>query len=266
MKTFAISLARAKDRRTYITQHLQKMGLDWSIIEGVDGRQLSETQLEELCNMQQVNHLRWWLTNGAIGCALSHRAAWQRIVDEQLDMAFIVEDDVILPPDIIQTLDFVRHNIKEDEIVLLYCTLREPTLFSNQGQIKQGDYNLFYPMQLEQIFGAVAYIVPLKAAQKMVQYNSPIHITSDCWHQYHKGKAFDSLRVLYPRRIKTGELESSIGYLSTDSWKARLSKWIQRHKIPILYQIIKGKRQRQLNKGTDFFRFTNEPSPLHHDR
>ena len=38
------------------------------------------------------------LTAGALGCALGHRAIWQRVVDENLQRCLILEDDVEFSP------------------------------------------------------------------------------------------------------------------------------------------------------------------------
>ena len=56
-------------------------------------------------------------SSGAAGCFLSHYSAWKKIIDEDLDFALIVEDDIVISdlvnylitnPDIDETLDLIH--------------------------------------------------------------------------------------------------------------------------------------------------------------
>jgi glycosyl transferase family 25 len=47
------------------------------------------------------------MTEGEIACYLSHVQTWQRIVDEKLDYAVILEDDILLQEGIQQGLDAI---------------------------------------------------------------------------------------------------------------------------------------------------------------
>ena len=52
------------------------------------------------------------LRRGEIGCFLSHRKAWQAIIDQKLDAALIVEDDVTFDPDCLrEAINFVLENM-----------------------------------------------------------------------------------------------------------------------------------------------------------
>ena len=104
MKTYAISLKRSKERYNYINKHLRGLGLDYKIMDAIDGRKLTMEDIKANCDMEHVNKLRWWLTNGAIGCALSHFACYEAIVNSHDSCGFIVEDDAVLPLDINQIL------------------------------------------------------------------------------------------------------------------------------------------------------------------
>jgi glycosyl transferase family 25 len=65
---------------------------DFERISAVDGSQLEHNELTQFYDVdlsrQQYHSL---LTLGEIGCYLSHRKVWQKIVDGQLDFALVLE-------------------------------------------------------------------------------------------------------------------------------------------------------------------------------
>ena len=46
MKTYALALKRLKERYDHINKHLKSLSLDFRIIDAVDGRKLSQEELE----------------------------------------------------------------------------------------------------------------------------------------------------------------------------------------------------------------------------
>jgi len=92
---WVINLKRSIERRQHITRHLDGLGLDYELIEAVDGRELSPEELEQAyCSSAAIASIRRELTPGEIGWSLSHLRLYQRQVDERLDEVVILEDDV----------------------------------------------------------------------------------------------------------------------------------------------------------------------------
>jgi len=91
---FVINLARSAQRLANTQTQLARVNLSFERIDAVDGAQLS-TQQKFLHYSPQLNKQQYHypLSNGQIGCYLSHRKAWQKIVDEKLDYAIVLEDD-----------------------------------------------------------------------------------------------------------------------------------------------------------------------------
>lgn len=109
---FVISLARAPDRREAISNHLRKLDLKFEIIEAVDGSQLSESECISLL-ADGVTYIR-----GVIGCYLSHIRLYERIIQDNIDVALILEDDARLNPNIVNA---IRSGI--DYSAFDYCLL-----------------------------------------------------------------------------------------------------------------------------------------------
>ena len=92
MPVYVISLARAADRRASIVERLNTAGVEYELVDAVDGATLD---LKALGN-RLVNPS---MTNGQIGCFLSHYNLWRRMVAEQIPAAVVLEDDALWDDD-----------------------------------------------------------------------------------------------------------------------------------------------------------------------
>lgn len=89
---FVISLARATDRRADIAGRLNAAGINYELVDAVDGATLDLDALgDRIVNRQ--------LTPGQIACFLSHCNLWRRMVDERIPCALILEDDAVWDDD-----------------------------------------------------------------------------------------------------------------------------------------------------------------------
>lgn len=95
---FVISLARAPERRKSIEEHLQSLGLEYEIVDAVDGRSLHIDEQRKLL-APGVS-----FAPGVVGCYVSHLAVYQSIIDRGIRMALVLEDDARLNPKIVPAL------------------------------------------------------------------------------------------------------------------------------------------------------------------
>jgi glycosyl transferase family 25 len=74
----------------------QLWNFDFERVSAIDGSKLDHDALTRIydaeLNYQQYHSV---LTPGEIGCYLSHRKVWQKIVNENLYFALVFEDDFI---------------------------------------------------------------------------------------------------------------------------------------------------------------------------
>ena len=102
---FILNLDTSPERYEAITKELLELNLEGIRISGVDGSKLSEQ--EQQIYSPELNHkfFRHDLSSGEIGCYLGHRKIWQHMVNENIERAIILEDDVIFHthfPDVIK--------------------------------------------------------------------------------------------------------------------------------------------------------------------
>ncbi|WP_343313580.1 glycosyltransferase family 25 protein [Brucella sp. BE17] len=97
VKAFIIHLARATDRRAQVMRLIKSLPVEAEIIDAVDGKTLSAERVSQVYR-RSLHRPRYPFALGIteIACFLSHRKAWQAIIDQNLDAGLVLEDDVEL--------------------------------------------------------------------------------------------------------------------------------------------------------------------------
>ncbi len=98
-KIFLINLDKSTDRLQTCQSQLQSFSLSCERLSAVYGLDLSPTDIETIYPPSQHKNYHKELSVGELGCYLSHRKAWQKIIDDDLDFAIILEDDFTITND-----------------------------------------------------------------------------------------------------------------------------------------------------------------------
>jgi glycosyl transferase family 25 len=88
---YVISVNDAHQRRENVRAQLSGASVRWEIIDAVRSDSTAVTDLLE----RYRNSKKWHkpLQAGEIACYLSHRKVWQKMLDDQVERALILEDD-----------------------------------------------------------------------------------------------------------------------------------------------------------------------------
>ncbi|MBR5958377.1 MAG: glycosyltransferase family 25 protein [Salinivirgaceae bacterium] len=221
---FVISLERAKRRRQYIQSHLQSLNLNFTVVDAIDGMLVDEDFLYSQADMERVRQSPYWLTKGALACALSHKKALDLFVDSHFDMALILEDDVVLPLSIKTLMSEISEKISEYDIVLLYYAALRGAYLSKVGGINVVSGSLLYPMELKQVSTSSAYIIGKEAARRMSSIIIPVSVAADSWGHFYKHNCYNNVYLHYPMEVQTKDFKSSIEYFD-GKFKSKLSSF-----------------------------------------
>ena len=95
VSAFVIHLRRAEKRRPQVERLRATLPIETHIIDGVDGRILPDADAAQVYRRRlAAPAYPFPLLRTEIACFLSHRKAWQAIVDSGLDCGLVLEDDV----------------------------------------------------------------------------------------------------------------------------------------------------------------------------
>lgn len=91
MQVYLVNMDRSKERLEIMSQRLAALGINFERVPAVDGSKLADTE------KKQITAPNWRypyvLTPGEVGCFLSHKKCWQKLIDSNDDWALVLEDD-----------------------------------------------------------------------------------------------------------------------------------------------------------------------------
>lgn len=90
MKIIVLNLERSIERRNVMRTRLEGLPFEIEFLSAIDGKLLHYDSLPDGTEKR--------LAPGEIGTYLSHVKAWQTVVEQNLECAVILEDDVLLEP------------------------------------------------------------------------------------------------------------------------------------------------------------------------
>jgi glycosyl transferase family 25 len=227
-----------------MTAELKKTGLDYEIITAVEGRDL------DLQDRTIVDpSLRYWtqFLPGTAGAALSHLSAYRKIIDDELDEALVLEDDVTLPVDLGSLADAVADQLTGAEVALLSYGSWGSCKLSREGLTNLPSARLLaLPIEIRQINSGGAYIITREACERMVKFAMPVRVNPDDWWFFYREGALDRVRCVMPIPVlKSPKLTSTLGsYSLGNGFRGRLVRPLVRLKIPVLHQALSHRRKR----------------------
>ena len=238
MKVFLINLDKDTARMAAANAQLSKFNVLYERISAIYGKNLS---LEE--RNTSVNKFRWWcavgrpIALGEIGCALSHYQIYQRMIEENISSACILEDDVILEKDFKRQLKMVEQwlEVSKPQVVLL----------SNHTHEVCHDWKIL-PAQSDMY--TEGYVITQMAAKALLKVNLPMEVPCDHWGRWVQLKviklyhAFPSVCSQDQSQYPSGTVDASrfnVVNLSPFRWILHKFKRVVGKPLDKLFMMIK---------------------------
>lgn len=191
MKTFVVNLKRSFDRRKYMQDLLKDFPYPWEFFEAVDGREIKN--LSEVYNETKAIHFYGKaLTQGEVGCALSHLGIYKKMIDENIDKALIFEDDVIFEKNFLTVFDILKNISLHNDIILL-GQLNDYLIKNKLGKKITNEHKIYRIFNSG--YGTHAYLIDVVAAKKILELNFPVRMPADDWHYLYK---FINIYIIQP--------------------------------------------------------------------
>ncbi|KGA60058.1 glycosyltransferase 25 family protein [Proteus vulgaris] len=230
MKIFVINLPKDKERKESIQHQADKLGLNVEFIEAVNGKDLSEDEI----NILSKDFHQHGMTHGVLGCSLSHIKIYEKMIKDNIDIALILEDDALLNENIIESYNLIENynykNKHKPNVYLLSVVNEYIDTFKTKLSTK---YNLVNVIDADYTYG---YMLNIKAANNLLNFLTPVWIEADKWRFMREHGAI-KLKAIIPHVIDVTPL-SAVSTLESDrsiTLEKRIAFFNEQYKNRSLY-------------------------------
>lgn len=180
MRVFVLNLARSPERMARIRARLDALGVPFERIEAIDDTRLSPQE-----RRRSVTRFLWWccslrpITQGQVGCALSHQLVYRTMLRDGIARACVLEDDAVLDdrfPAVLARLENTLDDARAQ--VALLC--------DHTGGKKEisPDADSFECERIEESMYAEGYVLTRAAAAAILAANFPLRVAADIWGRW----------------------------------------------------------------------------------
>lgn len=202
MKVFIINLEKHTARKEHTINQCLQIGLTPEIFPAVDGRLLSPQEMARSIHPE----LSVGLTASEIGCALSHHAVYQKMVNENISYALILEDDVLFDSYAHEVVEYLEAHIPKKPTLYLLSDVEK--YMRSSTKIPNSHHKI---VNVSQAALAHAYIINLAAAKKLQKFMFPVWLEADRW-TFIKESGIVGIKAVVP----------SVGHLSELSYSSTI--------------------------------------------
>lgn len=195
MKVFVVNLEKNIARMDFMHEQLCRLKVDYERIPAVYGKSLSAQDRSIMFSaFKSFLAMGVRLTDGEIGCALSHIAIYRRMISECMHMAIVLEDDVVLS-DL-----FPRQILKAS--VLIDQTRPQVVMFSASNDTCKMEESESDMQRVSRVSCTDAYLITLPAAEIILKANYPVVTVADCWMRWAKRFGLELYRMCPPSAMQ----------------------------------------------------------------
>lgn len=185
-KIYIINLSWHKKRRETISAELDSVGwYNYEFIDAISGVDLPSTS--EMVKSGTISNLfrdaNGILTKNIFACAMSHRKAQQKFLDDGLNTCLIIEDDAKFMPVALKMMlaggmDQLHGELHSKPWDIFMWGM--PHTFMPNWGLADGCNLLYEFKRMAPEWAGHAYQTTRKGAQKLVECNTPIQFAADC--------------------------------------------------------------------------------------
>ena len=243
MKVFVTNLPTSAERRESMLKQLIGSGLDYEFVHCVIGNELSEEEIAAACDLKALRRLPW-IGRGMIGATMTSQNIYREIIKRDLKCGMLLEDDTVLPSDLKFILDRCEAFIEQGDVILLFWLSSEELVVDNSTRVDLGPLTLYRAPANQRVTAGAATIFSKEVVGKLLDFNTPIRMSPDCWLDFMQAGCINRLWIAYPTVIDTADMMSTL----EDGPIYRARRFINDHRIFPFYQLLRSKRQRSKTK------------------
>ena len=111
-RTFCITLRETPKRKELAIKYFKEVGLNAEMFDGIHGKSFGLRST--VPNYSVIPGREYFITQGAVGCLLSHLTLWNILLHQPEEEFFIVEDDALLGDNFFERFDKFKLELPSD--------------------------------------------------------------------------------------------------------------------------------------------------------
>lgn len=229
-KTFVINLDHSTNRLAFMDEQLTQLGIDFERVPAVNGRKIDKDTKTSVYN-SAVAKKKYYraLSDGEIGCYLSHIRCWEKIIADKLDFALILEDDVKLDESLVTYIQCLSSSVADWDYINLSSGHNSKKFIDN---MKLTD-KLSLQRGLKMPSTAAGQLISFSGAQKLLSHTYPLArpVDVDLQHWFERTLRWFSVN---PLPVVQNDFESDIN--KAGNRKSIKSNGLSRFRQKIYYE------------------------------
>lgn len=166
---FLINLDRSTERLQRAAEQIEETGFTFERVPAVDGATLTDEKIAEVFDAETANRrFQYDLTAGEIGCYLSHIKCWEKIIDDNLDYAVILEDDLLLDPQFASVISTIPQLTSEWHYLKLSCPFKPRPYKATEAVMADDNLDVSLVNYKKSPTGTVAQVVSREGAKRLL--------------------------------------------------------------------------------------------------
>ena len=212
MNVYVINMDRDCDRMQAVGSQLRSLGVAYNRFSAVDAKRLDRSELNGA-----VNRFRWWcavgrpVRIGEIGCAMSHYAIYKKMGQDDLKVACVLEDDVILDGRFNEVLEFAERNIDTNKPQVF--------LLSNHTRVVDDEKD-WHIVACKRDMYTEGYVITEPAAKALLGANFPMQTPCDWWGRW-AGRGIIELYHVFPTVCSQDQAQYVSGTVDANSFNVK---------------------------------------------
>lgn len=228
IKTYVINMKESVVRRNALLSEVTKYPcMDVEIVEAVNGRRMSSEDVKKNFDVLKFTYrYRRTPKRGEIGCVHSHRECYKRLLASDEEFALVLEDDVVFfyPERVDSLIKEMAGKMKSAQPHIISFTTH--AIYYTKS-VHLVDNFSFY--RLWDAYGACAYLINKKAAERLLKASRPSIVADDFTYMKRIGILSEGI---YPTFISGGSSIDKPSEIQGDC-----TDYVRLSDLPFRYQL-----------------------------
>lgn len=172
ISVFVINLEKDYAKKNYISKLLMDYKIDFIMTPAVDGSKISQGNKEKVYNENQSNkNIGRGMSNGEIGCALSHLNIYKSMINNDIKQAIILEDDIFIDHKLKDFINVSSHIPEYIDLILLgYHSNQHTEKKSHASYWGSKNIKINKLVKLVEVaYGTYGYYITKNGAMKLIK-------------------------------------------------------------------------------------------------